>query len=40
MQGAQKVLQQGRRRFETEGVAFLPAQPRAVVTALSPGGVR
>ena len=35
-----KAVQQGRRRIETGGVAFPPAQPRAVVTALFPDGVR
>jgi hypothetical protein len=32
--------QQGRRRIETGVVAFPTAQPRAVVTALFPDGVR
>ena len=31
-----KFVQQGRRRVETGGVAFLPTQPRAVGTALFP----
>jgi hypothetical protein len=33
-----KADQQGRRRVETGGVVFPPAQPRAVGTALFPEG--